>query len=414
MTKALLLVASAALLLTSVVKGANLTRADAKADAEIYLYPFNTADCTLSPVGSPMELKQGECVTFQGARSVKAMLNSDHQDWIDEVNELRTRCKLETFRVPGCSDSGKTDQYLYSRSGDMPEDFGRCLVGSHSIDGDQPLEYAFYSAKFVCSKPDPELSCTRIIEHTSWSMDSTGSAHPSVTTATYTGSLSEKGDSARMIKPTHIEQSKPTLEPRFEPGRETRSVWMLHPWSKSMECYLCYTKKTGDYGKIECRAGKKYPAQCGESFVDAGGEPVTPTIITEATTTATTTTHTTSTQMTVLSVSRRDDDDASMSDSDSDSTDIDLDLSQKRSWHTPVKFGHPFVDGARLCADAEWEKRGRPESYIKIQDCHICDDDDRDDSEWIGLPETRVQTVSRTTTTTNTIRHTLTRRHDQL
>ncbi|KZM22234.1 uncharacterized protein EKO05_0011342 [Ascochyta rabiei] len=410
MTRTFLSVASAVLLLASVVNGVNVTRVDAKADAQIHLYPFNTFDCTEGPVGSPLELKQGECVNFHAAHSVKPMLRSDHQDWINEVNELRTNCKLETFRVPGCPDSGKMDQYLYGRSGDMPENFGRCLVGDHSSDDD-----SFSSAKFVCGKlENPELLCTSIIEHTSWSMDPTGSPSSSVITATYTGSLSATGRFARIIKPTHIGQGKPTLEPRFKTDQETKSVWMLHPWSKSMVCYLCYPEKKGDYSKIECRYGKDFPAQCGGNPVGGDGEVRTPMTTTTATTTATTTTHTTSTKLTVFSMSGRDDDDASMSDSESDFTDMDLDMSQKRSWHTPVKFGHPFVQGQHVCADAEWEKRGRPESYIKIQHCHICDHKDRGDSQWIGLPETAVDTVSKTTTTTNTIRHTLSRRHDQL
>lgn len=101
---------------------------------------------------------------------------------------------------------------------------------------------------------------------------------------------------------------------------------------------------------------------------------------------------------------------------------MDIKLSQKKSWHTPVKFWHPFISGKEACADAEWEKRGRPENYVKIQHVHLCDKKDRLDSQWIGLPKDVVHTKSRTTTSTHVIDHTststetvvVTRRHDQL
>jgi hypothetical protein len=101
---------------------------------------------------------------------------------------------------------------------------------------------------------------------------------------------------------------------------------------------------------------------------------------------------------------------------------MDIELSQKKSWHTPVKFHHPFISDKEACADAEWEKRGRPESYVKIQHIHICDKKDRQDSQWIGLPQEVVHTKNHTMTSTHVINHTststhtvmITRRHDQL
>ena len=97
----ILFAASALLAFSSTVHGANVTRVDAKEDAQIHLYPFNTVDCTGSPVGSPLELKQGQCVELQGAHSLKPMFRSDHRDWITEVNRFQTECKLETFRARG-------------------------------------------------------------------------------------------------------------------------------------------------------------------------------------------------------------------------------------------------------------------------------------------------------------------------
>jgi hypothetical protein len=422
MTRAILSIASAVLVLTSVVSGTNVTKVDAKADAQIHLYPFNSESCYGPPTGSPLELKQGECVNFHGARSVKPMLRPDHTDWIGEVNELRTHCKLETFRAPGCPASDENTQYLHHSGAEMPKNLHRCLTATDAAtdDSDNDDTYPLYSARFVCGKVEnPELLCTSTIEHTSWSMDAMGKPTQSVRTATYTGTLAAGGHKVRSVS---VEKPEPTLHNKgFKPGRETKGVWMLHPWSRTVVCYTCYPKKEHDYSKVECRHGIQYTAQCGGRPVGSDGEPSTPRVTTTATTTATTTTHTTSTSLTI-----RDDTFGTIhgvytdADTETDSSDVDLSdwQTQRRSWHKPVKFNHPFIDGQYLCADAEWEKRGRPESYIKVQHCHICDHNDRKDSEWIGLPETVTSVVSRTTTTTNTIEHThvlsIGQAHDQL
>ncbi|KAF1357305.1 hypothetical protein EJ07DRAFT_181497 [Lizonia empirigonia] len=397
------------------------------ADAQIHLYPFNTADCTGSPVGSPLELKQGKCVDFNGAHSVKPMFRADHQDWMNEVNELRARCRLETFPVRGCPANNKTQTYLHNRSGDLPNDFGRCLVGQNGVEDSESSdddEDILYSAKFVCE--DSELLYTSTIEYTSWSMDPSGTPHSTVDTEVITGTVSAT-PSERVARSVAIDTVKPVLEPRdVEPGTETRGAWMLHPWSSSLACYLCYTKKGGDYGKIECRLGKDFPAQCGPKPGTEDGEPITSTSTTTTSTTATTTTHTTTTSVTVRSSSSSSAQVASAADlvfrsnssSEDSSSDSEADLpklSQKKSWHRPVRFLHPWmIEEIEMCADAEWEKRGRPESYIKIQHSHKCNEHDRSDSKWLSVPTTRLQTELSTTTTTSTIKHTLSRRHDQL
>lgn len=464
MTKMILSLASTIFILTSLVHGANVTRVNAMADAQIHLYPFNTADCTGSPVGSPLELKQGKCVDFNGAHSVKPMFRADHEDWMNEVNELRARCRLETFPVRGCPDNNKTETYLHNRSGDLPNDFGRCLVAQNGVDDSESSddvessdddEDVLYSAKFVCGKvEDSKLLYTSTIEYTSWSMDPSGTPHSTVDTEVITGTVSAT-PSGRVARSVAIDTIKPLLEPRgLKPGTETRGAWMLHPWSSSLACYLCYTKKGGDYGKIECRLGKDFPAQCGPKPGTEDGEPITSSSTTTTTTTATTTTHTTTTSVTVRSSSTSSSSSTSTSspssnsspsfnssstsstqvanaadsvlmsnfssedpssDSSSDS-EADLPkLSQKKSWHRPVKFLHPWmIEEIEMCADAEWEKRGRPESYIKIQHSHKCNEHDRSDSKWLSVPRTRVQTEYSTSTTTSTIKHTLSRRHDQL
>lgn len=446
MTRTILSVASAVLALSSAVHGMNGTRIDAKKDAQIHLYPFSTTNCVGSPIGSPLEMKQGQCVGLPGVHSLKPMFRAEHKDWVDEVNKSQSECKLETFREGGCPDSDKTTKYLDQRSGAMPNDFGHCLVGRHDANDDSSSDdgdYLFYSARFVCDKVDsPELLCTSSLEQTSWSMDPSGNPQSSVGTATYTATLSTTGSSDRAQK-----RIKPTLEPRgIKADRgESTGIWMLHPWSDSLSCYRCYTKKTGDYGKFECRSGVDYPAQCGPMPDSEEGKPTTGKTTTTISTTALATTHITTTVLTARSSSatttititsvptstdqststestalaksgsqgRVIDTSSSDSDSDSDWPQLDIELSRK-SWHTPVKFWHPWVNTSMWCADAEWEKRGRPESYIKIQHCHKCDDKDRSDSKFIGIPETEVVTSRETETSTSTIQHTYSARHDQL
>jgi hypothetical protein len=415
MMRAVLSIASAVLVITSVVHGANVTKFDAKTDAQIHLYPFTSDLCAGSPTGSPLELRQGQCVNFLAANSVKPMLHPEHSAWINEVNELRTYCKLETFRAAGCPPSKGTVQYLNNNNGDLPKDLNRCFVGSESVDGDP---HSLYSARFVCGKVEnPELLCTSTIEHTFYSMDATGEPHHSVLIATYSGTLTASGHVARSVT---VDKPKQTPKRGFKNESETKGVWLLHPWSKSVQCYQCYLKKKHDYRNIECRFGLDYPAVCDDSSVDANGQPLTSRTTTTATTMAMTTTHATYYIM-------KSDGDVGATDSDfSDSSDFsETDIwhgqTQRRSWHKPVKFSHPFLPDQYLCADAEWEKRGRPESYIKVQHCHICTDKDRKDSEWIGLPEIVTSTKSEVTTTTNTINHThtlntrdTTQAHDQL
>jgi hypothetical protein len=40
---------------------------------------------------------------------------------------------------------------------------------------------------------------------------------------------------------------------------------------------------------------------------------------------------------------------------------------EKRSWHRRVTFEHPWSPGTTVCADGEWEKRGKKKSQIRIQ-----------------------------------------------
>lgn len=351
-------------------------------------------------------MKQGQCVDMTQARSLKPRYRVQHPDWLQEVNKLQMHCKLETFSDFGCVEASKNSEYQHGHNGDVPKDLNNCLALASQEGTIGSPTNGFFSAKFVCARLEsPEQLCTKVIKHTTWSIDSTYLApHYSVHTATYTGSLAMSA------------QASIAIERRFDPGRESKGVWMLHPWSQSLQCFLCYPKKEHDYRKIECRGGIAFPANCGPE-----PHPPTPHFTTTTTTTKVSTIHSTTTATTTTTRSKEPVPDHSDSSSDSSSDDddlprLDFELQQKKSWHTPVKFPHPFIDGKEACADAEWEKRGQiGRDYVKIQKVHICDKKDRKDSQWIGLPPLEVRTLQETHDITTTMLHTEIKvHHDQL
>ncbi|KAH6625665.1 hypothetical protein C7974DRAFT_425293 [Boeremia exigua] len=374
----------------SVAYGASPKAGDAKSDAEIHLYPFVTSDCTGQPFTSPYELKEGECINVNQARSLRPRFRFDHQDWLKEVNGLQMHCELETFSDFGCPKQSKIEEHQNGLNGDMPKDINSCLIPKGP-------KNSFFSAKFVCGEVrEPAHLCTKTIEHTIWGIDSTyGAPHHNVHTATYTGSLSILGA-----------QASAAVDKRFDPGHETKGVWMFHPWSRSLLCYLCYPDDEHDYRKIECRAGGAFPVNCGDApTLGPNGEPLTATSTTTSTATAT--------QKIKLGHRLNTDHVDTDSESDEDVPRLDFEVQQKGSWHTPVKFPHPFIDGREACADAEWEKRGQAgKDHIKIQKVHFCDKKDRPDSQWIGFPAPAVYTVY--TTVTTSVPSSTSVRHDQL
>jgi hypothetical protein len=195
--------------------------------------------------------------------------------------------------------------------------------------------------------------------------------------------------------------STPTIEPtrapvahRLEPRKKMADVaykWMFHPWSRSVLCYECYTNKPGNWKWVKCNSGPNHEEACSDRQVDADGFPYTTTTTqtnlavtstqttytTDATSTVTTTTH--STLASPLSASLA-----------------------ARSWHKDVHFRHPWT-GQRVCADAEWEKRGRPNFEIRLQDVHIDDGNDCTGAESLDVPDRLIETVTTTSTSTQTI-----------
>lgn len=423
--RALLSVTTAVFALTSVVHGGIFGGKpyDVKADARIHLVPFDSIDCSGAPQQSPHEMVHGQCFNFMESLSMKPIFWKGHRaDWIDEVNNLHMHCKLETFGQYHCNMNNRTIEYRFGATDEQPKNFNKCLVPTRekwedddSTDSDLSDEdgyarkHAIRSARFVCGPiENREHLCTSTIMHTSWSIEPTyGSPVPEVQKATYTGTLLAtphiKVKSAR-----HAVRSAAVVAA----GGESKGVWMLHPWSLSMMCYSCYTKKAHDYRKIECRGGERFHADCGPMpTAQVDGNPARHSTTT-STVTAVTTTHSTRVQKTtaykdttstVTGVLLGDDT------SDEEFPKLDIDLHKKKSWHTPVKFPHPFIAGRDACADAEWEKRGQgSKQYVKLQKVHFCDEKDRLDSRWLGFPTTIVHTSTATKTSSLTFSHTST------
>lgn len=43
----------------------------------------------------------------------------------------------------------------------------------------------------------------------------------------------------------------------------------------------------------------------------------------------------------------------------------------RKSWHKDVSFTNPWDTSLRICADAEWEKRGSPDFEIRLQQVKV-------------------------------------------
>jgi hypothetical protein len=169
---------------------------------------------------------------------------------------------------------------------------------------------------------------------------------------------------------------------RLEPRRKKGDViykWMFHPWSRSVLCYECYTNKPGNWDWVKCNSGPDHNEACSERPVDADGFPYTTTATetssrlrftrttytTDATGIVTTATYTTLTSLPTL---------------------------EARSWHKSVHFRHPWTGN-----------RGRPNFEIRLQDIHRDDGNDCNDAESLDVPGRLVETVTVTSTSTQTI-----------
>jgi hypothetical protein len=172
----------------------------------------------------------------------------------------------------------------------------------------------------------------------------------------------------------------------------TKNVWLYHPWSRSALCYYCYRKKAGDFGNFKCKGGPNVKAQCSQRPIPVEGEPIT-------TTTTSTISDSTTVAMTTTTISVITDGTLTHT---STSTTTQPVLEARKSWHKSVYFENPWAPGNQMCADAEWEKRGKPNTEIRLQKIKYRDGDDCEDAQPIDLPDPIIESTQTSTTSTAT------------
>ncbi|KAF1925738.1 uncharacterized protein M421DRAFT_94585 [Didymella exigua CBS 183.55] len=418
---------TAAFALTQVVHGGWLWARkphDVKAEAAIHLAVFESSlDCSGAPEQSPFEMENNFCASFRPGFSVRPMLWKGHRAaWIDDVNKMDMYCKLETFGEYRCPEEHRNTEYRFGFTEDMPKNFNKCLMPNREkregprnrdsvrevYDDNYLRSHPIKSARFVCGPIENSKHLgTRTFNVTSWSIEPTFySAVPyeqeATVTVTYQATYTTPPPPPAE---TRARVSEAKVAPRgaaVAADGKTKDVWMLQPWTFGMACYHCYSKN-GKGDKTECRMGEGFPANCGPKPTDIAimeGSPEHHSTTT-STSTRVTTTHATGVDETITYKEQI----YTVVDDSTDVSKADAHLS-KRSWHTPVKFPHPFFPGKEACADAEWEKRGQgSKQFVKLQKVHFCTHKDRSDSIWLGPPRSVVHTSTATATSVLTLSH---------
>lgn len=183
---------------------------------------------------------------------------------------------------------------------------------------------------------------------TSWDIGPNEKATPYLETNILT--LTHVGN--RKVAPRSPESLENRLEPRGEKGN-SKGVWLYHPWSWSVICYECYTEKLNVYSNFECRSGPNNPISCGAMPVAIDG-----------------TSHTVTKHISNMLLSRTTtlfEQSPSTTSPENVETLATLPLEKRKSWHRRVTFDHPFIPGKKVCADAEWEKRGQSNAEVRLQ-----------------------------------------------
>jgi hypothetical protein len=391
----------------------------AKKKNGIWVYPFVTEVCLGNPIGAPLYIETGNCMETQ-ANSVKPMVHVV-RNWIDATNNQEMECALATYKTRACSTG---DEIEFAP---LPRMLSQCVM---SLEPFTPI----LSVKFLCYKKDASKGVGIV---TRWTIGNDFRPTPHVSTmfatlkarATPTAIAAEapatlaerefiiEDDDGR---PIHIKRED-------DPNRDVLSVWMLHPWSKTMLCYLCYTAQKKDFNDFRCTSGPHHIGHCGPPPPSINGEPIPvetkiplipvdplptepaappipvetlppwgPTMPSQPITTpqppaSSSPPHAMSSQPKpsspykpkqsssykpkespkpkpayTLSVQLyKPKEPSKLSPSEGR-------LSKRASWHKPVFFISPFVPGLLMCGFAEWEKRGQPNSEIRIRHMGPC------------------------------------------
>ncbi|KAF1831449.1 hypothetical protein BDW02DRAFT_632796 [Decorospora gaudefroyi] len=344
---------------------------------KLRLYAFTSDDCNGPPLGGNIDIKLGKCHNLLGgAQSIKPFAKK-HSKWIEGIND-GDHCAVTTYSQYGCLPSQETSDE------DIPQVISQCVSSSGA---DQIL-----SVKFDCGgrhMEEPETTnyttiLTHTVYHSAWH-SSANAFSPSASTRTYVETKVIAGTRPDpdvlstvtvtavppamaptvpvVVEITTITLSSPLKHQMLHADSEPESnselddtdsdndevydlklrnkrkwkgprkgVWMMHPWSMGLICYECYTKSSKNIEDFECRSGPKNPTDCGPQ----------PDLTEQVTVTQYPVTTVTAGQQMVH-------------------------LEKRKSWHRRVSFPHPWFLDRIVCADGEWEKRGKPKSEIRIQ-----------------------------------------------
>ena len=388
MTRLILFVLSALLALLSVVH--------AKTD-QIRVYAFTSDYCYGPPAGSNMDIKRNKCKNVpNGARSIKPMLDSKRDGWVDDVNTGILFCEVITYSVQDCVEGAERN------SVPVPEELEQCLHPGEPGDS-----MALFSVKFECKseyvstatpwflvtlKTFANSTCnrrttTKVI--TSWSTGNDDKLTPHETTTVH--SLTSAFE--RNVVTESPGPAAHHLEPRnSKKHHNSEGKWMLHPWSLSLLCYECWTMKEDNFDDFRCHSGPKNVVDCGPVPKNLDGGEYTSTVPGTTTDFLTlpktlydmTTVHTTQEMVTVTETA---------------TATLEM-LEERRSFHKRVTFDSPYKPGTRVCGEAEWQKRGQSNTQIEIskvgRDMKKCD---KAKAQSLDVPKPVVETEWYTTTT---------------
>ncbi|KAJ4363530.1 Mitochondrial GTPase 1 [Neocucurbitaria cava] len=379
-------------LLSALVALLAVVHAKSKGD-QIRVYAFTSDWCYGPPAGPNIDVKRDECKNIpDGVRSIKPMFDPKRSKWLDDVNAGGTYCEVVTYKSLNCQDG------MEFNFNALPENLHACL---HGVGAGLPI--SIFSIRFRCGDKNaapPSTTNTATLVSTSWTVGPDEVPTPHMSTTVVEQTQREVHNIARRSP----EPSGHHIEPREE-KRDSKGVWMFHPWARSLICYECYHKKEDDWHKVHCVSGPNNPIDCGVRSVNIDGTQLT--VTTTTTTTLTDPSTTTLYELTTSTVGLPESTVTTITTtiSGDTSTVSPLPLVERRSWHRHVTFDHPYQPGTQLCADAEWEKRGQPGAEIKLQkvgeDMKKCLEDPKTQS--IDLPEPAQEILTESTTVTSTV-----------
>jgi hypothetical protein len=333
-------------------------------DQKLRMYIFSSNDCNGPTIGGNLDAKMGHCFNLVGggAQSIRPFTKGDTR-WIDDVNNSGNECGMIGYKNYGCNYGD------HNGGGSLPSKIEECIP---SEDGSQIL-----SVLFTCDQnilrcldapvhkttitvaPLPEAPTTTITLPVPEVVSTITLTLPDIPTTTITLSKApapaestvyvypprdsipdcadDDSDCPELGTPQSDSPDAAATAALVERSKwkgPHKGVWMHHPWTRALICYDCYARSDNNLKKFECRSGPKNPIYCGEK-----PDPAKPT--------TTTTIYPTET-VTAKGVPQ-------------------LVHLEKRSWHEDVSFTHPWFPDTRVCADAEWEKRGQRKSEVRLQ-----------------------------------------------